>query len=387
MAKRKFELPGIQDLSKEQEAVRALPKEGQHLIVGGPGTGKSVVALIRARRHQREGDEYLFLVFNHLLNRASSQLFGKDIASETWDAWFRNRFQEVAGQSIPKLAANNHGYRPIDWAGVESIVESMPHNESRQLPFLVIDEGQDMPREFYNALVRLGFDRFFVVADQNQQINDEHSTRKEIQDCLAIKANEVIELKQNYRNQYPVARLAKAFYTGDPASPPPELPASSPGAVPVLYTYGDEKRDSVAGGILRLADRDPQQLIGVITPNNQVRESYHKALQSAEVRLDNPKASVETYHGGHRAEVAFDEGGIFVINAQACKGLEFDTVVLADIDEHWIPRADPDIAKRLFYVMVARARERVFMFMKRNGRRDIECILPTDETLLRREAL
>ncbi|MDE0347301.1 MAG: hypothetical protein OXI66_16205, partial [Boseongicola sp.] len=99
MAKRKFELPGIQDLSKEQEAVRALPKEGQHLIVGGPGTGKSVVALIRARRHQREGDDYLFLVFNHLLNRASSQLFGKDIASETWDAWFRNRFQEVAGQS------------------------------------------------------------------------------------------------------------------------------------------------------------------------------------------------------------------------------------------------------------------------------------------------
>ena len=55
MAKRKFELPGIQDLSKEQEAARALPSEGQHLIVGGPGTGKSVLALIRGRRHAREG--------------------------------------------------------------------------------------------------------------------------------------------------------------------------------------------------------------------------------------------------------------------------------------------------------------------------------------------
>ena len=50
MARRKFELPGIQDLGKEQEAARALPREGQHLIVGGPGTGKSVLALIRARR-------------------------------------------------------------------------------------------------------------------------------------------------------------------------------------------------------------------------------------------------------------------------------------------------------------------------------------------------
>ena len=45
MARRRFELPGIQDLSKEQEAARALPRRGRHLIVGGPGTGKSVLAL------------------------------------------------------------------------------------------------------------------------------------------------------------------------------------------------------------------------------------------------------------------------------------------------------------------------------------------------------
>ena len=387
MARRKFELPGIQDLSKEQEGVRALPKEGQHLIVGGPGTGKSVLALIRARRHQREGDDYLFLVFNHLLNRASGQLFGKGIASATWDAWFRSRFLELAGQPVPTLETNNGSYRPIDWASVDSIVAAMPDNEPRQSPFLVIDEGQDMPREFYNALFGLGFDRFFVVADQNQQITEANSSRKDIQDCLDIEIDAVIELKQNYRNQYQVARLARAFYTGDPASPPPELPASSPGAVPVLYVYGDEKRDAVARGILRLADRDPTQLIGVITPNNLVRESYLKAMQSAEVRLDNPKIPIETYHGDNRTEVAFEEGGILVINAQACKGLEFDTVVLADIDEHWIPRADPDAARRLFYVMVARARERVFMFMRRDGRRDVEDVLPTDENLLRREEL
>ena len=387
MARRRFELPGIQDLSKEQEAVRALPGEGQHLIVGGPGTGKSVVALIRARRHQRKGEDYLFLVFNHLLNRASGQLFGEDIESATWDAWFRNRFQELTRNPVPTLEVNDGGYRPIDWTSVDSIITAMPQSATPGYPFLVIDEGQDMPREFYNALVGLGFDRFFVVADQNQQITEANSSRKDIQDCLDIEANAVIELKQNYRNQYQVARLARAFYCGDPASPPPELPASSPGAVPVLYVYGDEKRDAVARGILRLADRDPRQLIGVITPKNSVRESYLEALQSAEVRLDNPEIPIETYQSGNRPEVAFDEGGILVINAQACKGLEFDTVVLADIDEHWIPRADPDAARRLFYVMVARARERVFMFMKRDGRRDVKRILPTDDGVLRREEL
>ena len=387
MARRRFELPGIQDLSKEQEAARALCKEGQHLIVGGPGTGKSVLALIRSRRYERERDDYRFLVFNHLLNRASGQLFGSDLSSRTWFAWFLEQFEAITSVPVPRLEPGEGGFRGIDWAGVEEIIQALPEGGDGQRPYLVIDEGQDMPREFYGALVGLGFDRFFVVADQNQQITEANSSRQDIKDCLAIEADEVIELRHNYRNHYPVARLARAFYTGDPASPPPDLPQPAPGNVPMLYGYEQGDMDTVARGILRLADRDPRQLVGVIAPRNSVRERYLDALKSVQVSLDNPRPAIETYHGEHRADVAFDQGGILVINAQACKGLEFDTVVLADIDEHFIPRRDPDVARRLFYVMVARSRERVFMFMKRNGRSDIEKILPTDRNVLRRKEL
>ena len=387
MARRKFELPGIQDLGKEQEAARALPKEGQHLIVGGPGTGKSVLALIRARRHHRERDDYRFLVFNHLLHRASGQLFGDGLAGRTWIGWFLGTFEKIAGQPAPRLAPNGGGFRGIDWKSVDEIVHTLPPGDEQPRPSLVIDEGQDMPPEFYRALVDLGFDRLFVVADQKQQITDANSSRQDLQDCLAIDTPDVIELRQNYRNHYQVARLARAFYTGDPASPPPELPAAAAGTVPILYYYEQSRLDEAARGILRLADRDPRQLIGVIAPNNQVRERYVDALRSVEVRLDNPRPSVETYHGEHRPKVAFDEGGLLVINAQACKGLEFDTVVLADVDEHYFRRADPDVARRLFYVMVARARERVFLFMKRGGRKDVESILPEDRDVLHRQEM
>ena len=387
MARRKFELPGIQDLSKEQEAARALPKEGQHLIIGGPGTGKSVLALIRAGRHRRERDDYLFLVFNHLLDRASGQLFGDGLVSKTWDRWFRGMFRETAGQPVPLKEPNHNGFPEIDWAGTEAIVQALPKGETGPRPFLVIDEGQDMPPEFYDTLVGLGFDRFFVVADQNQQIREANSSRKEIEDGLAIDTDEVIELRQNYRNHYCVARLAREFYTGDPASPPPEIPAPAQGAVPLLHVYEEGRLDKVAGGILRLADRDPRQLIGVIAPKNTVRKRYLHALRSAEVELDNPRPAIETFHGDNRPEVAFDEGGILVINAQACKGLEFDTVVLADIDEHFVRRSDPDVARRLFYVMVARAKEQVFLFMKRGGGKEIEKILPEDPDVLRRREL
>ena len=387
MAKRKFELPGIQDLSKEQEAARALPKEGQHLIIGGPGTGKSVLALLRARRHQRERDDYLFLVFNHLLDRASGQLFGDGLVSRTWDGWFRGVFREFSGRSVPLQERNDNGYQEIDWAGVDKIVRSLPVEEALRRPFVVIDEGQDMPREFYNSLVGLGFERFFVVADQNQQITEANSSRKDIQDCLALDAREVIELQQNYRNHYRVARLAREFYTGDPASPPPELPGPSRGASPWLYYYDEQNLDAVVGGILRLADRNPRMLIGVIAPNNRVRERYLQALRSVEVQLDNSRPAIETYHQKNRAAVAFDEGGILVINVQACKGLEFDAVVLADIDEHLFRRRDPDVAKRLFYVMVARARELLLMFMKKGKGKEVETILPTDRDVLQRKEL
>ena len=387
MAKRRFELPGIQDLSKEQEAARALPKEGQHLVIGGPGTGKSVLALLRARRHRGDRDDYRFLVFNHLLDRASGQLFGDGLTSRTWDRWFRGVFREVAGQPVPLQEPNDNGFREIDWMGVEAIVLGLPAVQTPPQPFLVIDEGQDMPTAFYDALVGLGVERFFVVADQNQQITEANSSRLEIQNCLDIETDKVIELRQNYRNHFQVAKLAREFYTGDPASPPPELPEEGTGTVPLLCVYEESGLDRVASGILRMADRDPRQLIGVIAPNNQVRERYLQALQSTRVQLDNQRPAIRTFHMGDRAEVAFGEGGILVINAQACKGLEFDTVVLADVDEHYVKRNDPDLARRLFYVMVARARERVFLFMKRGEGREIEKILPTDQDVLRRREL
>ena len=87
-----------------------------------------------------------------------------------------------------------------------------------------------------------------------------------------------------------------------------------------------------------------------------------------------------------RKELDFGHGGIFVMNAQACKGLEFDVVVLADIDEHSIVE-DDDAVKRLFYVMVSRAREIVLLFMKDGERQGIERILPTDPSILVRKEL
>lgn len=387
MARRKFELPGIQDLSKEQEAARALPKEGQHLIFGGPGTGKSVLALLRSRRHSGDGDNYLFLIYNHLLHQASRELFGTRLESAAWKSWFNELFFETTGRSAPQLPPQPNGWRETDWPAVAERVADWEASTDAK-PYLIIDEGQDMPPGFYDTLVAFGFENFFVVADQNQQITNENSSRHQLEDSLAVNGEDVMELKTNYRNRYSVARLAREFYTGDRASPPPALPEgiSSRRTVPILYSYLERDLNKVAAYILQHADSDPRRLIGVLTPSNQVRERYVEALEHSTVRLDNPKPNIVTSYGPHRPDIAFREGGVLVINAQSCKGLEFDTAILADIDEHYYRASDPDATKRLFYVMVARAIDRVFLF-KRARPTALDEILPDDPNILRREVL
>jgi hypothetical protein len=207
----------------------------------------------------------------------------------------------------------------------------------------------------------------------------------------------VIELRINYRNTYPVARFACCFYPDDPASPKLDLPEKKPSLdVPMLISYGDGCRlgfEEVITRILLRVDRNPRELIGIITWSDKTREKYvdHFNQASQSLPLDNGPVAVQTYSSKTDiqtnkkmlANLQFDQGGIMVFNANSCKGLEFDTVFIADIHE-FSCRADTDGARRLFYVMASRARERLFLLKDAGRHCPMESILPQDETILRR---
>lgn len=397
---RRFELPGIQDLNKSQDAALALPMEGQHLIIGGPGTGKSVIALLRARRLLEEEGErrYRFLAYNRLLDQSSRHLFGNEQAlfSRTLLSWFQEVWTAAFKGRVPTTAPKpGSTFREIDWESVSNAVDSanengewVPLNERYRapLPFLVIDEGQDMPPAFYRALIGFGFENFYFMADQNQQIDPENcSSRQDIEDALGLEPEEPLELRENYRNTLPIALLAQHFYPGDPASPKPLLPASKPSAVtPELWIYGSEGTlsfEEVANRILQMADRDPRKLIGIIAPNNKIREKFVDAINTARPRLDNGRPPIQTYVSGMQENLDFGHGGIMIINAQSCKGLEFEIAILADIDAHQ-PQNNQDLLLKRFYVMVTRARDQVIMLRCGTPRPAINELLPNDANIL-----
>lgn len=393
MASRSWALSNIDKLSKEQECARLLPKEGCHLIVGGPGTGKSVVALLRTRRHHRPkgAQEYVFLVYNQLLLKSSQELVAKKVNAHSWIDWFKSIYWQMVSQPCPLKNGNLYD---IDWGQVkDGIVAAANGIKPPLTPFVIIDEGQDMPVDFYQSLTNLGFQHFYVVADQNQQITEQNSSISDISNVLAIDANERIELTQNYRNCDRIARFALTFCVEDPATPAVNLPTGRPCArTPVLVDYGGPgcrwDFGEVVKRLLKLADRKPEKLIGIITPNNKSRERWLQALKQCPVDLDNGRPRIVTYVTGKReGDYRFSEGGFFVINAQASKGLEFDSVVLADIHEypcHVEDREWMDAKRRLFYVTVSRAREQVFLLREGGRSCPIDTILPHDETILRR---
>jgi len=377
--KRKFKLPGVDELNKDQKRVLRLPEDGQFLIVGGPGTGKSVVALLRAMKYHKNND-YAFLTFNKVLLTATKQLVDFSLNSFTLDSWFGKAYWKVFKEFVPDIT-----YRKPDYDKIMKELEGRGIKEKSY--HIIIDEGQDKPINFYATLMYFGLKNFFIVADQNQQITEDNSSRQELTDILGLEVNEVIELKENFRNSHPIGLFSNSFFT-DPASPPPELPSKKRVSLgtPILYEYTDYQ--NCANLILREADRDNRNLIGIVVANDEVRETYVNLLENTEIKLDNPKPIISTYFAEDKKvpNINFAYSGIVVLNDKSIKGLEFDIVFII-IDGFQVYNNDLDNMKKRFYVMSSRAIKKLILLKSESYKGVLEDILPKEDNILIRKRL
>ena len=169
MIKREFRLPRINDLNAQQRSVRELALDGQYLVIGSPGTGKSVVALHRALEYKSSA-EYLFLTFNHVLQTATQQVFDGLLNCNTAESWFwKMCYDGMPGDTFDqkKLPIVEGTVRELDYEKLVEILKYRIDNKEITIPvmtLLIIVEGQDLPIGYYEALKDRGFDNFFIVA-------------------------------------------------------------------------------------------------------------------------------------------------------------------------------------------------------------------------------
>ena len=86
-------LPSYQELSEEQDEIYDLPLDGNWLVTGPPGTGKTVMALYRTKLLNEQDRQVLLLMYNVLLRQyiqqAAGQLELQENQIRNWHNWFK----------------------------------------------------------------------------------------------------------------------------------------------------------------------------------------------------------------------------------------------------------------------------------------------------------
>ena len=332
----------------EQLAVLEHPLDRSLFVVGPPGSGKTVLAVQRARLAAQAGSSSSVAVvtFNRMLRRLLNLIDdGGDLDVSTMHSFVWRDYQRRTGCEPPSLP---HGQYAYHWkAMLEALREHAQATPDRE--HLVVDEGQDLPEGFFRYASRHVSRVVTVFADEDQALRARSTTLEQI--GRAVGLSDPVILARNHRNTTEIARLAEHFHGG-------RLPAATvlrrgPGELPRLFRL--RNLEAIAVRVSNwFSNRGGS--VGVIVSQNQFARDFHAALSK---RL--PDGRVDIYESDRKNEDSINvlDPGVTILNKESVKGQEFDTVFIMELDR-FIPFTD-ESARRAMYMMCTRARDNLFL--------------------------
>jgi DNA helicase II / ATP-dependent DNA helicase PcrA len=361
-------LPNEAQLSREQKEVCFAPTDKTVLVMGPPGSGKTVIAIFRQNALKKQRKKVQTLVFNHVLKRYTA-------IDSTFYTWLSDWWRQATGCAFPRPLTQGVGFYDFDAAAADARGRHKTAlTERGDWGHVILDEAQDFARmahEFLFVVRELVFagkaigkkPSMTILADENQRLTESNSTIEEILGAHLLSDDQIYHLKRNYRNTRQIAQLAAKFYTGLPTGIP-ELPARQ-GDKPRIVVTDDV--DEAAQRIVSYVKLHENQDVGVLVFNNWTRKKLFNKLS---YRLRDTSVRVQTYtsekddKNNDPTSLEFDVGGsVTVLCFASSKGLEFDAVFLAELQA--VPVDDQNIlrTKMNLYVMCSRARETLFLLV------------------------
>lgn len=329
------------DLATGQRTILdKLPFEGNHLVDGPPGSGKSLLAAQRALMLALTGRHVVLLTRSNLLRQSLAPVAaalgageaGMDVS--TVHSWLSRTY----GRDVRRT---EDGW--FDWPAC--------HQRAAQAKgdtlALVVDEGQDLPSGFYRLCRVLRADTT-VFADECQRLTDSQSTLREIADGLGRCDRHGLD--GNHRNTRQIAKLAAHFHVG---TEPPALPDRA-GPTPKLHRLADF--NAVTDRLIALARENPRHRIGVVVASSRTQFELLTRLERRAPRLEAQTYTAQAAAGSRYRDLDLARPGIVIVHRASAKGLDFDTVVVPDT--HVDAAADPTAAqlRMTYYVLATRAR-------------------------------
>lgn len=333
------------NLSNTQQDLINLDLSQNWVIQGGPGTGKTVLAVSMAEKIAKDGKKVLAIMYNRPLMQFVQQSYVEHADVEydvmTYHSWIYSIYSNILGYSMPTDAN-----RQPDWNRIEKTMSKL----DLLYHTIIIDEAQDFPKELIHILSILS-ENIIAFIDPNQIIREGQSDVNSLLDELCEKAP--YSLTINYRNTREIGDAAKCF-----AEQRDDFANVKHDNYPqIIYCSGNEdifsEQTNIMGELIR---KHYGKSIGIIVNFKNVE----RTLNNLRAELGDI-IEVEAYKANtNKNELDFRKNNVKIVSFGTMKGLEFDVVIIPNVD---LIRAasNQKIDYHRMYVAMTRARENLYM--------------------------
>lgn len=345
----------IQLTEQQYMVLDVLNQHRRARVSGFAGSGKTMLAAEKARRLAAQGFRVLLTCFNRALGaQLRSQIEpSKNLHILTFyelcEKWTRK-----AGV-LPEQTEKKEWFRNQLPAALGEATRRLPDRYDA----IIVDEGQDFRAGWWDLLGELLRDRensiLYIFYDDNQRIYKQNNP-------FPIKSEPYL-LTMNCRNTQKIHELVVKYYHGA-YSPTASGPQGSPVQY-VFYPQPDGLRSKVDHVLVDLIEQEriPAAEIAVLTP---LGRNKSRLWDNAPVR---GPALTDRWPP--------PRGEVNCSSIAAFKGLEKAVIILAEMDEPWLPHWDKSDLEQLLYIGCSRANHYLIALLNAQGNPQIHNVFST----------
>ncbi|MBI2332381.1 MAG: AAA family ATPase [Chloroflexi bacterium] len=320
------------------------------LIAGCAGSGKTMLAVEKARQLHEQGFNVLLTCFNLAL--------AEDLAKRLPDITvlhFHGLCREVAKEVGFTIQSVSDQQKYYDETLPEMLLKAVDET-GPMFDAIIVDEGQDFLETYWVALASLLNEKegiFYVFYDDNQNLYGGGESLK------GIVNEEPFLLTENCRNTKAIHKVVSAFY-----SDRKRIGCKGPeGRTPELHEYKDsaELLKGVQSVLNKLVNEEhvAAEEIVILTPYAQEKTSFKIGTRLGNFTLSDLPPQ-------RRNEIQ-------ATTIHKFKGLERKVVIITEVDDKF--RYNPET---LMYVGSSRARTHLIFFVAQNAPTEIKSQIEAD---------
>jgi hypothetical protein len=339
-------------------------------IEGEAGTGKTILALLLAKKVRDEGKRVAVMSSNILLN-----LYLKREAGDGVDVWTYMELSQSLGIDLlsPPVGSTASKEDWLQFVGPEQLKAAIASSVLRY-DVLICDEAQDVQPFWWEALEEIlsGPDaRLYLFFDRSQGVfgsggNERHFVPE---DVLPV-PQPYFPLVHNYRNTREIAGFARYFRTGRSIL---QSHCGRFGYVPEILVYKDtEDCQRILGRLFRKLIREE----GIDSSELTLLSAREPGAKDSVLYQCDEIAKTPLHRLTHNKKTNWRDavsprGTVAVSTIIGFKGLETPVGILLNLSEYNLPLDHP-IMSSLVYVACSRAKHMLYILVQeRDPKRDV----------------